>query len=56
MEKIAVFCQYCALSPLTRSDLGVTTIIGAENYNDGGIYGTLDAYADVPSLIVRISA
>ncbi len=35
---------------LTRSDLGVTTIIGAENYNDGGIYGTLDAYADVPSL------
>ncbi len=34
---------------LQRSDLSVTTILGAENYT-GGIYGTLDAYAQVPSL------
>ena len=34
---------------LQRSDLRVTTIIGAENYS-GGIYGTLDAYASVDSL------
>lgn len=34
---------------LKRSDLSVTTIIGAENYS-GGIYGTLNAYAGVESL------
>lgn len=34
---------------LTRSGLGVTTIIGAENYS-GGIYETLNAYASVDSL------
>jgi hypothetical protein len=34
---------------LTRSGLGVTTIIGAESY-EGGIFKTLDAYAGVPAL------
>lgn len=34
---------------LTRADLGVTTIIGAENYSRG-IFKTLDAYASVGSL------
>lgn len=34
---------------LLRSDLHVTTIIGAENYS-GGIFETLDAYASVKSL------
>ena len=36
---------------LQRADLSVTTILGAENYSgNGGIYGTLNAYAQVPSL------
>lgn len=36
---------------LQRSDLNVTTIIGAADYKGtGGIYGTLNAYAQVPSL------
>ena len=36
---------------LQRSGLNVTTILGAENYTgERGIYGTLDAYAQVPSL------
>ena len=37
-------------SYLERSGLGVTTIIGAENYNNGGIFATMDAYAGVKSL------
>lgn len=35
---------------LRRADLSVTTIIGAENYKDGGIFGTMDAYASVGAL------
>lgn len=34
---------------LTRSGLGVTTIIGADSYS-GGMFKTLDAYAGVPAL------
>lgn len=35
---------------LTRADQSVVTIIGAENYSGGGIYGTMDAYASVGAL------
>lgn len=35
---------------LRRADQSVVTIIGAENYSDGGIFGTMNAYASVDSL------
>ena len=35
---------------LKRADESVVTIIGAENYSDGGIFGTMNAYASVESL------
>lgn len=35
---------------LKRADQSVVTIIGAENYEDGGIYGTMNAYASVGAL------
>lgn len=35
---------------MKRAGLHVSTIIGAENYTEGGIFGTMDAYASVPAL------